>query len=96
MFPPEPRLTQQQLQIWVSQKPYPDLPLYNLVVAFTIDGNVSLTSFRHAFQLLLNHTDALRSVVKEIGDLAHWHVMNDLTYTVPFLNFTGENFLFIL
>jgi hypothetical protein len=37
MLVSEPTLTQQQMQVWAAQKLYPDLPLYNLVVTFTIE-----------------------------------------------------------
>jgi aspartate racemase len=88
MLVSEPTLTQQQMQVWAAQKLYPDLPLYNLVVTFTIEGTVSPASFRQAFQTLLNATDTLRTVIEEINGLPRRRILSQVDYSVPLLDFS--------
>lgn len=58
-------LTTSQLRIWTGQKLQPDLPLYNMALAFYIEGELNLEAFRSAFSLLLRKSDALRTRIHE-------------------------------
>ncbi len=55
-------LTQAQMLIWAGQQLHPDAPLYNMALAFRIDGPVDPAAFRSAFDALVLGTDALRTV----------------------------------
>ena len=56
-------LTTSQFAIWVGQTLYPDIPLYNMVHTFTIDGSIDVPKFQAAFQALVDCSDALRTVI---------------------------------
>ena len=58
-------LTTSQLRIWTGQKLQPYLPLYNMALAFCIEGELNLEAFRSAFSLLLRKSDALRTRIHE-------------------------------
>ncbi|MCB0277281.1 MAG: hypothetical protein KDI06_20875, partial [Calditrichaeota bacterium] len=58
-------LTHSQFLIWTGQKLNPDVPLYNMALAFRIRGELDREAFREAFQMLVDRSDALRTVIKE-------------------------------
>ncbi len=58
-------LSKRQLLMWMGHKLHPGVPSYNMMMAFTIEGSLSPANFFDAFQALVDHTDALRMVIKE-------------------------------
>jgi hypothetical protein len=60
-------LTQSQLSIWLGQKMHPDIPLYNMVHSFELDGKLDKAAFQMAFQELIRKTDSLRTVMREVN-----------------------------
>ncbi|MDJ0728432.1 MAG: amino acid adenylation domain-containing protein [Crocosphaera sp.] len=84
-------LTTSQLMLWLGQKLNPEVPLYNMVLAFTIKGEIHSLLFQQVFQILVNKSDALRTVIEEVNNIPQQKVQSILTYTLPFLDFTDEN-----
>ena len=56
-------LTNSQFQIWLGHKLNPKAPLYNMILEFTIFGEIQADAFQNAFQELLDRSDALRTVL---------------------------------
>ena len=68
-------LSQSQLTMWMGQKLSPDVPLYNMVHTFELFGELSIPHFHKAFQLVIEHYDALRIVFGENNDNAPYQVV---------------------
>ncbi len=83
-------LTTSQLMLWLGQKLNPQAPLYNMVLAFTIDGQINPLLFQQAFQTVVNSSDALGTVIEEENNIPQQRVQTTFTYTLPFLDFTDE------
>ncbi len=56
-------LTQAQYAIWLGQMLRPDTPLYNMCLAFDIEGELNAERFGEAFDALVAGHDALRTLV---------------------------------
>ncbi len=69
-------LTRSQELLWAGQQRYPDKPLYNMALAFTIHGAIDVDRFTQAASSLCRNCDTFRttfrenhgSVVREIDD----------------------------
>ena len=83
-------LTKSQLLIWVGQKLNPQIPLYNMVLAFTIKGGIQPTYFQRAFQALINTSDALRMVFEERNGIPHQRLLREFSYTLEFIDFSDK------
>lgn len=59
-------LGHRQRLIWAGQVLDPDVPLYNMAHAFTIEGGIDVGAFSLAFDTLVATNDAMRAVV-EVG-----------------------------
>ena len=57
-------LSRAQFLIWMGQRLFPDSPLYNMVLRFTIEGALDEEAFRRAFTTLVAGSDAMRTVVE--------------------------------
>lgn len=57
------QLTQSQLLIWAGQMLLPESPMYNMVMTFELNGSIEVEAFREAFQVLVNKSDILRTVI---------------------------------
>ncbi|HSF86851.1 MAG TPA: amino acid adenylation domain-containing protein [Acidimicrobiia bacterium] len=66
MASPGSNLTQAQSLIWAGQQLYPDVPLYNMVMAFRIEGPLDVATFRMAFADLVASTDVLRTTFEDV------------------------------
>ena len=51
-----------QFLIWTGQQLNPGVPLYNMALAFYIDGEVDVDRFRRAFASLVGECQSLRTV----------------------------------
>ena len=78
-------LTVSQLLLWLGQKLNPNIPLYNMVFHFTIEGKIEPLFFQQAFQSLFNHCDALRLTFTEFEDVPQQQVSQKgkLFLTIP-------------
>jgi len=82
-------LTSHQLQVWMGQSLIPEVPIYNLAVALKIHGAVDLVHFGKAFQVLINSSDALRTVIEEIDGVPMQRILATLTYTTSFVDLSS-------
>ena len=61
-------LTRSQFLMWLGQQLDPDVPLYNMIQTFRIEGAIDPDAFRRAWRSTVAASDALRStVVVEAG-----------------------------
>lgn len=60
------RLTPAQEAIWIGQKLHPEEPLYNMVMLFTIEGEIDVLKFSGAFDQLVAECEILRTVFNEV------------------------------
>lgn len=83
-------LTRNQLLIWVGQQLHPDLPLYNnSAYTFAISSEIDRAHFQKAFQTLINSSDALRTVIEEVGGIPQQRVIADFHYEMECLDFSS-------
>ena len=62
---PDPAgLSGSQFAIWLGQELDPELPLYNMVQVFRIEGAVDAGAFGQAWSAVLARSDALRTVIE--------------------------------
>ncbi len=83
-------LSRLQLLYWVGQKLRADAPIFNTILTFTIQGPVDYSHFQRAFQALLDHSDALRTVIEESDGIPQRRVMAPFTYTLPYIDLAQE------
>lgn len=82
-----PLTTAQQL-IWTGQKLRPQVPLYNMALAYTIDGEIDASRLRRALQLLVDHCDSLRTVFEEVDGEVRQRILDHLSVQVNVIDFT--------
>ena len=93
-------LTQNQYLMWLGQKINPDIPLYNMVLTFTISGEINPATFQQAFQVLVDQTDAMRLVIDESesleeeieseNKLPQQTIISSMEYEVELLDFSEK------
>lgn len=76
--------------IWTGQLLQPDDPLYNMALAFEIDGPVDFQLFQEAFQVLVNHCDILRLIIVADPSRPRQKVLQKLDYKVELVDFSAE------
>lgn len=81
-------LTGNQLNIWLGQESAPELPLYNELTVFVIDGPLDRERFDRALQLVIDGTDALRLVVNRYLGQPHLGIRGQWSYRSASLNFS--------
>ena len=64
-------LTTSQFLIWLDQQVSPDVPLYNMIQTFAIDGAVDRVAFERAFADLVAASDILRSTFAAVDGVPH-------------------------
>ncbi len=83
-------LTQGQTLIWTGQQLSPTTPLYNMALAFTIEGSVQRDLFEEAFRILVSQSNSLRTIVEEIGGIVQQRVLDKLDFEVEFVDLSDE------
>ncbi|MDX1416627.1 MAG: amino acid adenylation domain-containing protein, partial [Candidatus Promineifilaceae bacterium] len=83
-------LTRSQFLMWMGQRMNPDTPLYNVVQAFTIHGPVDAQAFQQAFQALVDRSDVLRTIIKEVDSIPQQHVLNYVKSEVKLVDFSND------
>ena len=83
-------LTQSQLWIWTGQQLSPDVPLYNVVFTFELSGEINVSHFQTAFQILIDKSDSMRSVFEAVDDIPQRKILDSIYYEVEFLDFSNE------
>lgn len=81
-------LTRLQLLFWVGQRLRPDIPLFNTIQIFTIPTDVDKDRFLKAFQLLLDQSDALRTVLVEKDGVPQQQVVDGFSDPIDCLDFS--------
>lgn len=85
-------LTRSQFLIWMGQKLNPDAPLYNMIQTFRFDGPIDGARFQRAFQLLIDGSDALRTVIGESNGAPQQRVLPNMAYAVEVIDLSvNEN-----
>jgi len=79
-------LTKHQLLMWIGQKIYPQVSLYNAPFTFTITGLIDRESLQTAFQTLINQSDVLRTVFQEIDGIPQQIVIPNMVYNMEYLD----------
>ncbi|RYG54796.1 MAG: hypothetical protein EOO01_00455 [Chitinophagaceae bacterium] len=85
-------LTQSQLLIWTGQQLSPNVPLYNSVYTFELSGEINVSDFQKAFQILIDNSDAMRTVFETIDNLPQTKLLDSISYQVELLNLSKERF----
>jgi amino acid adenylation domain-containing protein len=83
-------LTQSQLSIWTGQQFSPNVPLYNSVFTFELSGEINVSHFQTAFQILIDKSDSMRTVFESIDDIPKAKLLDSLSYKVEFLDLSKE------
>ena len=82
-------LTQNQFLMWMGQQQSPEVPLYNMVFTFTIDGEIAPETFQGAFQTLVDRSDALRTVIEVTDGVPQQRVVPNLPYPMDLIDLSG-------
>src|SRR5688572_30663550 len=83
-------LTQSQLLIWTGQQLSPNVPLYNSVFTFEVSGEINVSHFQTAFQILIDKSDSMRTVFESIDDIPQTKLLDSVSYQVGLLDFSKE------
>ena len=83
-------LTQSQLLIWTGQQLSPNVPLYNSVFTFELSGEINISHFQTAFQILIDKSDSMRTVFESIDDIPQTKLLDSISYKVELLDFSKE------
>ncbi len=84
-------LTASQLSIWTGHKLNPDLPVYNIALAYFIKGKLEPGAFRDAFQTLVSRSDALRTVIKEKDGIPRQSILENMSHGLEFIDFSDDS-----
>ncbi len=82
-------LTAAQLAIWSGQKLQPDDPLYNMALAFRIEGALDVAAFQWAFERLVEGCDALRTVIDDSAGTPRQRVL-PTHHGLPLIDISGR------
>ncbi len=86
-------LTNSQLLLWTGQQLYPNTPLYNMIFTFELSGKIEVEIFREAFRLLVQHSDAMRTVFEVVNGVPQQKVLSELVYEMEVMDWVeGEDF----
>ena len=84
-------LTRGQFLMWMGQQMNPDTPLYNVVSSFTIYGRLDIDAFQEAFQALVTHNDALRTVFFEVNGVPQQTVFASFQAAVELVDYSRRS-----
>ena len=84
------QLTQSQFSIWMGQKLNPESPLYNMAHVFNIYTSINIEAFKEAFNQLIEHSDALRTVFYDENGEPYQKVHSSFSYDLEFLDFSNK------
>jgi len=83
-------LTRSQLLLYLGQKVAPDVPLYNMALVLSIDGNIDPDLFRRAFRICVDQRDALRTVFSERDGKPRQTVLDETPADVEFVDLSAD------
>lgn len=82
-------LTRSQYLMWLGQKLNPQVPLYNMIQTFTIEGELQPARFERALQALIASSDALRTAIDEVDGVPQQRVLTTVPVALEFLDFSA-------
>ncbi len=77
--------------ILTGQLLQPSDPLYNMIMVYRFAGSISVEHFRAAFSTLIKNCDAMRLVFTDVTTSPKQHVLGQLEYELPFIDFSSES-----
>ena len=81
-------LTQNQILIWLGHKLHFHKPFYNNAVIFTFSKPIIVENFQKAWELLVNSSDTLRTIIEEINGIPQQKVLDNINYDLKYLDFS--------
>jgi amino acid adenylation domain-containing protein len=84
-------LSQSQYLIWIGQKLSSGKPLYNMSFRFNLKGHIDIQAFQRAFQLLVDQSDAMRSIVIEADGVPKLSFLPHYTYHTEVIDWQKEH-----
>ncbi|RAJ76802.1 amino acid adenylation domain-containing protein [Chitinophaga dinghuensis] len=84
------KLTLPQQDIYYEQLLFPDLPVNNIGARICIKGDIQLSVLNAALTVMINHSDACRSVVVETSEGPLMRVLPEQEHQVTFQDFSQE------
>jgi amino acid adenylation domain-containing protein len=84
-------LTSAQFLMWLGQQIDPDLPLYNMIQIFRIDGALDPETFDQAWQSVVRRSDALRMTVAVDAGAPMATVHDEMAVRVEIVDLTGAS-----
>ena len=82
------KLSNSQLLIWLGQQLKPNQPLYNSPFTFEFSTSINVPYFQFAFQVLINKSDTLRTVFKEVNGIPKQEILPSLYYTTKYIDWS--------
>jgi len=79
-------LTRNQFFIWLGQEASPGSPLFNELTVFILESSIDRSLFSQAVQMVVNETDAWRTVVRQVDGLPRAEVLDSFTCTSSYLD----------
>src|SRR3954447_22538534 len=84
-------LTRNQFLIWLGQEVSPELPVFNELTLVVLEGAIDRHRFDRALQLVVDETDAMRTVVRRVDGLPRAEVLDRLTYSSQLIDLSNEH-----
>ncbi|MGI9541966.1 MAG: condensation domain-containing protein, partial [Cyclobacteriaceae bacterium] len=83
-------LTQSQLLLWTGQELNPGVPLYNMALTFELKSAIDPKHFSHAFQILVDNCDAMRTVFLVADGIPQQRVRLNFNYQLLLLDWSKD------
>ncbi|MEM8907617.1 MAG: amino acid adenylation domain-containing protein, partial [Bacteroidota bacterium] len=82
-------LTQSQLLLWMGQQINPDAPLYNMALAFELQGVIQAQAFQKAFKVLVDQCDAMRTVFALVDEQPVQRVLPQINIALEIVDWSS-------
>ena len=83
-------LTRGQLLIFLGQQLAPNTPLYNMAIAFTIEGHLDGDCFQRAFERCINDCDVMRTSFTAVDGVPQQFINNAIKARVDLIDLSNE------
>ena len=84
-------LTKYQMLLWAAQKMEPESTMLNLSIIVNIPARIYPGPLQQAFQTVINSSDALRTVIREVDGLPHQEVLDRIDYKLEYVDLSQES-----
>lgn len=82
-------LSTAQKAIWFDQALYPNIPLYNIGLVVTLDGEIDLALLEESIRIASNKNDALRIFISEVDGVPVQSMLASLDFQLPVVDFSN-------